>query len=254
MHTAFLSTTCDLLQRSRRPKTAESASPIPPVAVREMLLQRSRRPKTAERPPGGSPLGRWSPRFNGAAVRRRRRVIAGIDRAGEVRVASTEPPSEDGGEQSRRSAPRAHRPASTEPPSEDGGEEPATRRPLPDPNASTEPPSEDGGETELQVMNPVALDLLQRSRRPKTAERFEAGKLRERLSKASTEPPSEDGGEATRRSLSLRRPVRFNGAAVRRRRRGVQDSGTTSSFLPLQRSRRPKTAESPSDCAPARLE
>jgi len=85
---------------------------------------------------------------------------------------------------------------------------------------------------------------------------------------ASTEPPSEDGGENGRLHRGHREARRFNGAAVRRRRRAVTDRGLsldlgasteppsedggevgrlvriTMHLAALQRSRRPKTAES----------
>jgi len=278
-----------MLQRSRRPKTAES-KPRQLQPWRYGLLQRSRRPKTAER--GGTTAG-----------------LRG------KRCASTEPPSEDGGEILRLGAPslsapklqrsrrpktaeriwllaltrqsrplqRSRRPktaesttgvllirllrrASTEPPSEDGGEftslatsffsafcfnGAAVRRRRREGGrnqsaevstgfngaavrrrrrvgggaqkaesrrvASTEPPSEDGGETESRP-SLTAISLLQRSRRPKTAEstcvflcsrriaRFNGAAVRRRRrvrktspclwdQVASTEPPSEDGGE-----------------------------------------------------------
>ena len=188
-----------LLQRSRRPKTAESAPRLRDPARARTSLQRSRRPKTAEssrRFVVESPACRG---FNGAAVRRRRRgcpsrrarrlLIAALQRSRRPKTAerpqsigstapgsacaSTEPPSEDGGELVAAHARRVDEPrASTEPPSEDGGEPPsrATSTPVCD-RASTEPPSEDGGE---------------RSSRDERRLRGDA---------ASTEPPSEDGGE-----------------------------------------------------------
>jgi len=109
-----------LLQRSRRPKTAESrdrlampatdwrASTEPPSedggessgvrhSVRSFMLQRSRRPKTAESEAGRGLTGLQEVRFNGAAVRRRRRALLHGDNPSQC-GASTEPPSEDGGE------------------------------------------------------------------------------------------------------------------------------------------------------------
>jgi len=86
-------------------------------------------------------------------------------------TASTEPPSEDGGETKIRSLRDLHfHCASTEPPSEDGGEGTllpgvAVRR-----RASTEPPSEDGGELGDGTPHAAIDPQLQRSRRPKTAE------------------------------------------------------------------------------------
>ena len=88
--------------------------------------------------------------------------------------------------------------------------------------ASTEPPSEDGGERKPCSAARRADIVLQRSRHPKTAERWialargaelsplqrsrhpktaERGRLLPQLPeprRASTEPPSEDGGETLR--------------------------------------------------------
>src|SRR6185437_7500787 len=208
-----------LLQRSRRPKTAERPPWIPLRSPRSRALQRSRRPKTAESLRSRSSRRRRRPCFNGAAVRRRRRGHPGASERGCRRVASTEPPSEDGGELGAGL----------------GVDERS--------DASTEPPSEDGGEAAGGRCAAAPTCALQRSRRPKTAEsRWAVGQHR-RADVASTEPPSEDGGErvggttalptsralqrsrrpktAERCSLSRSRRApahRFNGAAVRRRR------------------------------------
>ena len=112
---------------------------------------------------------------------------------------------------------------------------------------------------------------LQRSRRPKTAESWprtarlipapssfnEAAVRRRRRARrerddcachvqASTKPPSEDGGEAPRLvPVHVILVVGFNEAAVRRRRRGdIGAEGRAGECTLLQRSRRPKTAES----------
>src|SRR5208282_3016159 len=61
--------------------------------------------------------------------------------------------------------------------------------------ASTEPPSEDGGESKLATDVNELGSRLQRSRRPKTAERDRRQRFPGRHRVASTEPPSEDGGE-----------------------------------------------------------
>src|SRR6185437_11250224 len=111
--------------------------------------------------------------------------------------------------------------------------------------ASTEPPSEDGGEPRDLMTAERPRGALQRSRRPKTAERlsipsarpllrasFNGAAVRRRrrgdevqsvagpVAPASTEPPSEDGGEGAHRALGYVGCGSFNGAAVRRRRRG----------------------------------
>jgi len=72
------------------------AVPRFPAAVPK--LQRSRRPKTAESNHRSWHRAWLKACFNGAAVRRRRRVRA-CDSVLLVCGASTEPPSEDGGEE-----------------------------------------------------------------------------------------------------------------------------------------------------------
>ena len=191
-----------------------------------LRLQRSRRPKTAESSRHARRARRAQRRFNGAAVRRRRRVEARLRSVAVRSHASTEPPSEDGGELaaasstdragSRRfngAAVRRRRRAAPRPRASSSGSSQLqrSRRPktaerlsrssaevLGDRHASTEPPSEDGGEqgaTERLVRG--ADRLLQRSRRPKTAERTCERHARDvaLIGCASTEPPSEDGGE-----------------------------------------------------------
>ena len=139
---------CFALQRSRHPKTAERW-PQEAWCDKTTALQRSRHPKTAESHGDVRYLDDRVAGFNGAAIRRRRRAsTAAFERIGE-RNASTEPPSEDGGETAvvvqqpdgtgrfngaairRRRRGRRYvachargRAASTEPPSEDGGEPP----------------------------------------------------------------------------------------------------------------------------------
>ena len=163
-----------------------------------------------------------TPRFNGAAVRRRRRAAR-----------------DDGWRPSLRSLQRSRRPKTAESSTTffvaivavlrfNGAAVRRRRRAGPDrlpavpcPLASTEPPSEDGGERRED--NPPARGGLglQRSRRPKTAERC-------------------------RRPTRFGRTPRFNGAAVRRRRRGRVRCQGGLGRPALQRSRRPKTAESAS--------
>ena len=162
------------LQRSRRPKTAESRLVAGAGGWGKSPLQRSRRPKTAEsaRRLRAHPTG--AGRFNGAAVRRRRRGPRPSTDRHLVVAASTEPPSEDGGES--RARPRAWRGAS--------------------------------------------------------ARSFNGAAVRRRRR-----------GELGGHVLAMR-SRRFNGAAVRRRRREAGACVHCGAALPLQRSRRPKTAES----------
>ena len=208
------------LQRSRRPKTAESGARVP------------RRPI------------RWRG-FNGAAVRRRRRAGRATHNGPPNVQASTEPPSEDGGEGGRYSRPctrtgrfngaavRRRRRGLAGPRS--GARSPcfngaAVRRRRRAPpragrrrrgtSASTEPPSEDGGEGSRLWIGRILDNLLQRSRRPKTAESSRP------CSRGS--PRDRFNGAAVRRRRRAELHVvvdrssrsRFNGAAVRRRRRG----------------------------------
>ena len=208
------------LQRSRHPKTAErrssralvaaSAECFNGAAIRRRRraqrksatssfvrrLQRSRHPKTAESGTSRACTSLARRRFNGAAIRRRRRGVQGAAALRRRAAASTEPPSEDGGE---RTTPRASPRAS-----------PRLQR-------SRHPKT---AERDFVAPNHRLRRLLQRSRHPKTAER------RRRPCRASW-----------RRS-------RFNGAAIRRRRRGGMGRGRSWCSRGLQRSRHPKTAES----------
>ena len=143
------------------------AGPLPPSTG---WLQRSRGPKTAERPIYRRLCFRLAFCFNGAAVRRPRRganddttpsVVTKLQRSrgpktaeragraaggGILRVASTEPRSEDRGEIRSSGGIRPCGRASTEPRSEDRGE-PRTRSSANSSGvASTEPRSEDRGE------------------------------------------------------------------------------------------------------------
>ena len=56
-------------------------------------------------------------------------------------------------------------------------------------------------------------------------------------------PPSEDGGNSMAPSQAAGVPLRFNGAAVRRRRKFLGRSQVEGDMLKLQWGRRPKTAE-----------
>ena len=111
-------------------------------------------------------------RFNGAAIRRRRRDGEAARLAHVLVKASTEPPSEDGGEgESQRSIAkrfgvlqRSRHPKTAE--SIAGGESGSHLS-----RASTEPPSEDGGEADTAERPSKVTFALQRSRHPKTAER-----------------------------------------------------------------------------------
>ena len=134
--------------------------------------------------------------FNGAAIRRRRRerkpflqkkAGPGLQRSRHPKTAESD--RDDGGR-------TAFEGASTEPPSEDGGEQRAvvvtdttidvlqrSRHPKTAESprvpararrrsgASTEPPSEDGGEVLVGFNIGARHRVLQRSRHPKTAER-----------------------------------------------------------------------------------
>ena len=282
------------LQRSRHPKTAERPEPMHHAALLLMPLQRSRHPKTAERPIRPSSFAPSCNRFNGAAIRRRRRAWVPKGAPLPIPGASTEPPSEDGGELRVRRGNLARRDgASTEPPSEDGGEQRPQGRKRRGPQGfngaairrrrrAADHGTADQLFGELQrSRHPKTaeragalavvrgLGALQRSRHPKTAERARFSPLRPWHPKASTEPPSEDGGERVLRAIEQVRLPRFNGAAIRRRRRDApvarmglrgidasteppsEDGGersfrgrTRQSSRTLQRSRHPKTAES----------
>src|SRR6185437_431969 len=112
-----------MLQRSRRPKTAERAREQAVAWAEAALLQRSRRPKTAESLAGASGECHVSAGFNGAAVRRRRRAVPGREQR-DVIVAlqrSRRPKTAESDRLPGRQ--RLGRRASTEPPSEDGGEQ-----------------------------------------------------------------------------------------------------------------------------------
>ena len=234
-----------MLQRSRGPKTAERcrATGIPSAgdlgfngaAVRRPRrvfglpfrwasydpLQRSRGPKTAERPALVEAARPALRRFNGAAVRRPRRAARRGRREWARYPASTEPRSEDRGE-SLRAVPsatclttlqRSRGPKTAESGSRQSRQ---GKRQA----ASTEPRSEDRGEPETGSLPPLACV-------------------------ASTEPRSEDRGEVMSTEQPEHPPTSFNGAAVRRPRRGTTMTPDRSGPTWLQRSRGPKTAESP---------
>ena len=135
------------------------------------VLQRSRHPKTAESRRRARRGGVWARRFNGAAIRRRRRVVARAQ-------ATTRHQGFNGAAIRRRR--RGFGEAG----------DVATRL-----GASTEPPSEDGGERSTVADGACPVCMLQRSRHPKTAERTGYRQQFVDLLNASTEPPSEDGGE-----------------------------------------------------------
>ena len=210
------------LQRSRRPRTTERttisrsfglaggcfneavvrgrrrAPPFPKTTDCIVTLQRSRRPRTTESQLRPRLVELGTARFNEAVVRGRRRAVR------------------------RRGASRAGRGASTKPSSEDDGERPLGRCFFdPCELASTKPSSEDDGESIFASLISFVCFGLQRSRRPRTTEREEAGVVGEPRLPASTKPSSEDDGEAA--------PNPFLG----------RPAG------PLQRSRRPRTTESP---------
>ena len=139
-----------MLQRSRRPKTAERSAVCGPEPFGGVMLQRSRRPKTAEsrrHAEGAQSRSAVRARFNGAAVRRRRRGAPTPERpylAGTLQ--------------------RSRRPKTAESPVERAVTARHGRR-------STEPPSEDGGERlRRRSVGAPSAAKLQRSRRPKTAE------------------------------------------------------------------------------------
>jgi len=189
------------------------------------MLQRSRRPKTAESSTRSCSGWPSSCSFNGAAVRRRRRVphqvVGGVD----LERASTEPPSEDGGEaivnkrdpQEVALLQRSRRPKTAERAHDHGAAERRTRCFNGAAVRRRRRVHPDFGEDKRRT-------VLQRSRRPKTAERRGRHQGRRRGHQASTEPPSEDGGEL------------------------ASGAGALSARIMLQRSRRPKTAERSQPC------
>ena len=147
--------------------------------------------------------------------------------------------------------------ASMGPPFEDGGETPTTSRHGNPTGASMGPPFENGGEARAKVRagpkkrasngaavrkrrranRVMATDSnaeLQWGRRSKTAESSGRGMgAGHRELAASMGPPFEDGGGQGVPVLQIPRAARFNGAAVRRRRRAAPmraDSPTTASF------------------------
>ena len=171
-------------------------------------LQRSRRPKTAERYPRCDSRRSRRRFFNGAAVRRRRATLpaaavrertCAFARSGRVQ---RRPPSEDGGEAPAGiGSARVIDVASTEPPSEDGGEAGVLQRTASHPGTSFNGAAVRRRRREHEIWRSTSTrQQLQRSRRPKTAERA----------------PRHSNGAAVSGGES---GVGFNGAAVRRRRR-----------------------------------
>ena len=162
-----------------------------------MSLQRSRRPKTTERSRGRGTSASRASSFNEAVVRRRRRGTARRDRDVWNRVPSTKPSSEDDGERS------------------------AASRPSPVGPPSTKPSSEDDGETDATQALQGVLNLLQRSRRPKTTERPEVASMGPSRRDALQRSRRPKTTESTRdRLAACTAPESFNEAVVRRRRRG----------------------------------
>ncbi len=171
------------------------------------------------------------PRFNGAAVRERRRDAVQGSSAPSW-TASRGPPSVNGGEKvritcrcleaicfngaavrERRRAPRP-RPAAEGARRFNGAAVRERRRErsqrrqdrLPPRRASMGPPSVNGGE--LRSPPPARIPW-----------------------RASMGPPSVNGGERAPRSSARARAVRFNGAAVRERRRGSMRDGSMSATI-----------------------
>ena len=207
------------LQRSRRPKTAESPLGMKLSNYSLVSLQRSRRPKTAEsrtsRPRSSPPSRLQRSRRPKTAERSRRRPVSCASAP-----ASTEPPSEDGGEgrlRSTRATPtRGFNGAAVRRRRRDWAAVRVSTRIICFNGAAVRRRRREGSTAPARPASP----MLQRSRRPKTAE-------------------SCVGSDAMAAV-----PDSFNGAAVRRRRRGEHVLLARVGDAALQRSRRPKTAES----------
>ena len=172
------------------------------------------------------------PRFNEAAVRRRRREYIIDHEAERERLASTKPPSEDDGEPRQGGSPmtddaelqRSRRPKTTERgvyPHALAEIQQLQRLQVALDGASTKPPSEDDGESRADVTAASAMAWLQRSRRPKTTESA-SEVLRRRASRSLQRSRRPKTTESRVRRRNPRAPAsRFNEAAVRRRRRGL---------------------------------
>ncbi len=184
----------DPLQRGRRPSSAETCDTVivdPPYGA----LQRGRRPSSAETSVGVH-SGFALIGFNVAADRRRRRHAL-HRRPRSPAVASTWPPTVVGGDVGRAHHPRVlDAAASTWPPTVVGGDE--GDRPMSDrPDvASTWPPTVVGGDLGRVLMAAGLAALLQRGRRPSSAETGRLA-LRAQLVRdgASTWPPTVVGGD-----------------------------------------------------------
>ena len=107
--------------------------------------------------------------------------------------------------------------ASTEPRSDDRGEDRLTLEDVRRVIASTEPRSDDRGECHGCRRPPRPHCPLQRSRGPMTAESWGPGSAWADQNGASTEPRSDDRGEPASLVSPPGSPsqIRFNGAAVR---------------------------------------
>ncbi len=235
-----------VLQRSRRPKTTERGACEGHQVAPAGALQRSRRPKTTESNCASS-FGKCPTMcFNEAVVRRRRRGSrSGHRRARVSRFNEAVVRRRRRGPRSLRTRlatpqlQRSRRPKTTESimwaicrgVMWGRFNEAVVRRrrraaslgrlPIVDDVASTKPSSEDDGETFVPRCHRLERHMLQRSRRPKTTERFSVFGAFNAVEVASTKPSSEDDGEVG------------------------GEKGDGGSPGRLQRSRRPKTTESP---------
>ncbi len=173
----------DLLQRGRRPSSAETLGATSWRPARD-ALQRGRRPSSAETPDGGDatlvqPRLQRGRRPSSAETRRDRQRCAG--RGG----ASTWPPTVVGGDRRAREAP--------------------ARRPR---HASTWPPTVVGGDLD-RLERHVHHMQLQRGRRPSSAETGVGRHVRNVVDAASTWPPTVVGGDdaAPTRKIGVPTPL-----------------------------------------------
>ena len=183
-----------MLQRSRTPKSAESAPPSTKQSsalccFNGAALRRVRRGRDTIHSRQGIPS------FNGAALRRVRRGNRRCHHGRAREGASTEPHSEECGEAQTLDVRRGR-----------SDELQRSRTPK-------------SAESPHVAAKTQAVALLQRSRTPKSAERMEAESTaasRSRLQRSRTPKSAE---RATANSSPVSTPRRFNGAALRRVRR-----------------------------------